>query len=85
MRMNRRKKATTEVLQRPAAEILYADELKRLAEADSNAARPGGWQLTPLSVLKFILGDAQLGTKPKFVGSRSFWNAVLLPWRRTED
>ena len=62
---------TAQELQRPAAETLYANELKRLVEHDANAPRPGNWCLTPLSVLKFILGDAELGISPKFVGSRS--------------
>jgi len=77
--MNRRtKKATTEALQRPASEVLYADELKQLAVADGNAPRPGNWQLTPLSVLKFILGDQHLGIKPKFVGKRSFLERCIV-------
>jgi MoxR-like ATPase len=59
-------------LQRPAAEILYADELQRLAAAEGAAPRPQGWQLSPHSVLKFVLGDDDLQIKPKFVGSRAF-------------
>ncbi len=58
-------------IQRPAAENLYADELKCLAETDGDKPRPGGWKLTPQSVLKFILGNSELQIKPKFVGSRS--------------
>jgi MoxR-like ATPase len=65
-------KPSIEELQRPAAEILYADELDRLAEADGDAPRPGGWKLTPRSVLKFVLGDDPLKIEHKFVGSRSF-------------
>lgn len=65
------KKTKQPEIQRPAAEVLYASELKQLAESDSGAPRPGGWKLTPQSVLKFILGDKQLQIKPKFVGSRS--------------
>ncbi|RYD77469.1 MAG: hypothetical protein EOP84_15505 [Verrucomicrobiaceae bacterium] len=57
--------------QRPAAEILYADELKRLSEADASQPKPPGWKMSPQSVLKFILGDAKAGTTPKFVGRRS--------------
>ncbi len=72
------RKETVEALQRPAAEVLYADELKQLADADKDAPRPAGWQLTPLSVLKFILGDEQLGIKPKFVGSRSFLERCIV-------
>jgi MoxR-like ATPase len=60
-----------EAVQRPAAELLYAEELQRLLEADTDAPRPGGWRLTPLSVLRFVLGDEAAGLTPKFVGSRS--------------
>ena len=59
-------------LQRPAAEVLYGDELKRLAERDGDAPRPEGWLLTPRSVLKFVLGDSTLNIEPKFVGEHSF-------------
>lgn len=59
-------------LQRPAAETLYAEELTRLAETETNTLRPPGWLLTPQSVLKFVLGDDSLGIQPKFVGSRGF-------------
>ncbi len=58
-------------LQRPAAEILHADELETLANADANEPRPSGWRLTPRSVLAFLLGDEKRGIEPKFVGSRS--------------
>ena len=60
-----------DAVQRPAAEVLYAEELGRLREADGVAPRPAGWLLTPRSTLRFILGDETLGITPKFVGSRS--------------
>ena len=59
-------------LQRPAAEILHGDELARLAAADAGDPRPGGWRLTPRSVLRFILGDPTHDLLPKFVGTQSF-------------
>ena len=59
-------------LQRPAAEVLYADELARLAAADAGKPRPKGWRLTPASVLTFVLGDDSAGLAAKFVGRRSF-------------
>jgi len=58
-------------VQRPAAEMLYTDELVRLRAADAGAPRPEGWRLTPRSVLAFVLGDPARGISPKFVGSRS--------------
>jgi len=65
-------------LQRPAAEVLYAEELARLAEADGDAPRPGGWRLTPSSALRFVLGDESAGIAPKFVGSRSFLERCIV-------
>lgn len=59
-------------LQRPAAEVLYADEISRLADAETGTPRPQGWQLSPQAVLKFVLGDERQNIQPKFVGSRSF-------------
>lgn len=65
-------------LQRPSAEVLYADELARLTAADQRLPRPGGWKLTPRSVLKFILGDPASGTLPKFVGTQSFLERCIV-------
>ena len=33
-------------LQRPAAELLYGDELEKLAQAEKNQSRPKGWKLS---------------------------------------
>jgi MoxR-like ATPase len=59
-------------LQRPPAEVLFADDLAKLATADAGQPRPKNWRLTPLSVVRFVLGDEGLGVAPKFVGKRSF-------------
>jgi MoxR-like ATPase len=61
----------TPELQRPSAEVLYADELSKLRAADAGKAKPPGWQLSPQSVLKFVLGDGKAGITTKFVGRRS--------------
>lgn len=61
-----------EALQRPAAEVLYAGELDKLAKADAGQPRPQGWKRTPRSVLQFVLGDETLQIEPKFVGGRGF-------------
>ena len=71
-----------ELVQRPAAEILYADELARLAQADAKAPRPGNWKLTPASVLKFILGDEAVQIRPKFVGKRSLLERCIATFDR---
>lgn len=52
---------------RLAAELRYADELQRLAEADKDT-RPPGWKLSPRAVRRFILGDEALKVSRKFFG-----------------
>jgi MoxR-like ATPase len=59
-------------IQRPAAEVLYTEELERLTRADARQPRPHGWLRTPNSVVRFILGDEDAEITPKFVGSRAF-------------
>ncbi|MEM7250687.1 MAG: AAA family ATPase [Pseudomonadota bacterium] len=54
-------------VQRQPAERKYAAELSRLRENDSEA-KPRGWQLSPRSVRRFILGDAKLDISQKFFG-----------------
>jgi MoxR-like ATPase len=59
-------------VQRPAAEVLYADELARLRADSADKPRPAGWQLTPQAVVAFVLGDERRNLVPKYVGARSF-------------
>jgi MoxR-like ATPase len=65
-------------LQRPAAEVLYAAELDKLADRDKAQPKPKGWKLTPRSVLSFVLGDDDLNLAPKFVGSRAFLERAIV-------
>ena len=65
-------------LQRPAAEVLYAEELARLTAQSADLPRPPGWRLTPRAVLAFILGDEALGLTPKFVGRRAFLERCIV-------
>jgi MoxR-like ATPase len=58
-------------IQRPVAEVLYADELEKILEADKKQPRPAGWRMSPQAVVRFVLGDERLGITPKFVGSRA--------------
>src|SRR5207237_7567794 len=67
-----------EAIQRPAAEVLYAGELERLARDDGGAPRPQGWRLTPRSVLTFVLGDDEKGLAAKFVGRRAFLERCIV-------
>ena len=58
--------AASDVL-RPAAEAVYADELRALAEAD-RGPRPPGWNLSPLAVRTFICGGKNPAIRRKFFG-----------------
>jgi MoxR-like ATPase len=55
-------------VQRPHAEVEYADELDALVAADDRP-RPPGWRLSPQAVVTYLLGDGDAIT-PKYVGSR---------------
>ncbi len=54
-------------VQRPPAEVAYANELAFLDKEDS-APKPPGWRLSLTAVRKFLCGDKDLGLEPKFVG-----------------
>jgi MoxR-like ATPase len=72
------KESDRQHLQRPAAEVLYAKELGALAGAEGDAPKPGGWRLSPQSVLKFVGGDPDQEIQPKFVGKRSFLERCIV-------
>lgn len=82
--MAARKNVPTEpqasTMQRPPAEMLYADELERLRQDDERAAapRPPGWHLSLQSVRRFILGDDKLRLRPKFVGHPSLVDRAMV-------
>ncbi|MCA9569402.1 MAG: AAA family ATPase [Myxococcales bacterium] len=57
----------TQTVQRPPAEVLYADELARLDAADTHP-RPPGWRLSLPAVRTFLVGDPTRDIRPKFVG-----------------
>ncbi|GAA5317648.1 MAG: AAA family ATPase [Candidatus Pelagadaptatus aseana] len=63
--------------QRPSAEQIYSEELQRLREWD-NHHRPPGWQLSPLAVEKFILGDSKLRIERKFVAPRDVVSRIVI-------
>jgi MoxR-like ATPase len=69
---------TTETIQRPPAEQLYANELARLVRQDAKAAKAEGWRMPPKSVVAFVLGDARSEIQSKFVGSRSLVERAIV-------
>ncbi|WP_328873630.1 AAA family ATPase [Streptomyces sp. NBC_00287] len=66
-----------EQLQRPPAEVRYADELAALRAADDDP-RPPGWQLSLRAARRFVVGDEQAGISRKFVGNVSLVERALV-------
>ena len=64
-------------IQRPPAEVRYADELARLATADTGH-RPPGWRLSLQAVRAFVVGDERLGVARKFVGDPALVDRALV-------
>ena len=64
-------------LQRPPAEVRFADELAALAARDTGP-RPPGWKLSMQAVRSFIVGDKTLGVQRKFVGDGSLVDRALV-------
>ena len=65
----RRKQVTNSgepTLQRLPAELAYAEELDKLRLWDSHPLPPG-WEISPIAVEKFVLGDEEIGITPKIV------------------
>ncbi|GAA3058353.1 ATP-binding protein [Actinokineospora globicatena] len=64
-------------VQRPPAEVRYADELARLRDAD-DAPRPPGWALSLRAARAFVVGDPSRGISAKFVGNPSLVDRALV-------
>ncbi len=76
-RTAKRTPGAAEALQRPPAEVLYAEELERIRSTDEGP-RPPGWELSLGSVRRFILGDPALEIRPKFVGHPSLVDRAMV-------
>lgn len=64
-------------VQRPPAELRWADELAALRAADT-AERPPGWWLSMQAARSFIVGDPAKGVERKFVGDPSLVDRALV-------
>ncbi|MEU8701921.1 AAA family ATPase [Streptomyces sp. NPDC048680] len=64
-------------VQRPPAEVRYADELAGL-RADDRDPRPPGWELSLRAARRFVVGDPQAGISRKFVGNPSLVDRALV-------
>ncbi len=63
---------------RLAAEELYADELRVLKDADGGQ-KPAGWEMSPASVLTYLMGGEAGGVTitPKYIGSRRLMETAI--------
>ncbi|EKO79184.1 hypothetical protein LEP1GSC068_1301 [Leptospira sp. Fiocruz LV3954] len=77
MNMTQKRNSLLEI-QKPPAEKLYAEELERLKQRDETKPKPPGWNLSPQAVIDFVLGDANSGISPKFVGERNFIECCIV-------
>ncbi|WP_066949229.1 hypothetical protein [Microtetraspora fusca] len=68
-----------EHVQRPPAEIRYADELARLRENDTDD-RPPGWALSLRAARRFVLGDEKLDISRQAAQPRYMWEHRRLWW-----
>lgn len=64
-------------LQRPPAEVRYAEELAALRACDTDH-RPPGWQLSLRAARRFIVGDEEAGVGRKFVGDTALVERALV-------
>jgi len=62
---------------RLSPERRHADELARLAAADTDA-KPPGWKLSPRAVRSFIIGDERLQVSRKFYGDDPLIDRVVV-------
>ncbi|MFD8950514.1 ATP-binding protein [Streptomyces xanthophaeus] len=66
-----------ELLQRPPAEVRYAEELAALRAQDADH-RPPGWQLSLRAARRFVVGDEAAGISRKFVGDTALVERALV-------
>lgn len=64
-------------VQRPPAEVRYAEELAALREGDRDP-RPPGWELSLRAARRFVIGDPGTGISRKFVGNPSLVDRALV-------
>ncbi|CAM5348353.1 hypothetical protein GCM10010329_41230 [Streptomyces spiroverticillatus] len=69
--------AEQESLQRPPAEVRYADELAAL-RAEDTGPRPPGWALSLRAARRFVVGDEESRVSRKFVGNPSLVDRALV-------
>jgi len=63
--------------QKVPAEEIYSSELKVLVKNDQYPVPPG-WNMSPIAVEKFILGDDGLNIRRKFIGNREQITRIII-------
>ncbi|MCK0163861.1 AAA family ATPase [Marinobacter sp. S6332] len=63
--------------QREPAEVIFREELERIAAMDLGPVPPG-WRMSPRAVEKFVLGDDSLGVECKFVADRAMVTRIII-------
>ncbi|MDP9402018.1 MAG: AAA family ATPase [Actinomycetota bacterium] len=69
--------SNTAGVQRPPAEVRFADELDKLRAKDKGP-RPPGWALSLDAARRFVTGDPRAGSTRKFVGDPSLIDRTLV-------
>ncbi len=64
-------------LQRPPAEVRFAEELAALRERDGDP-RPPGWELSLRAARSFVVGNERAGVSRKFVGNAALVERALV-------
>ncbi|GAA2115463.1 MoxR family ATPase [Kitasatospora saccharophila] len=64
-------------MQRPPAEVRFAEELAVLRERDGDP-RPPGWELSLRAARSFVVGDERAGISRKFVGNAALVERALV-------
>lgn len=64
-------------VQRQPAEVIFHDELKKLAALDLGPIPPG-WKMSPRAVEAFVMGDDSLGIERKFVADRAMVIRIII-------
>ncbi|GLW56999.1 AAA family ATPase [Kitasatospora phosalacinea] len=64
-------------MQRPPAEVRFAEELAVLRERDGGP-RPPGWELSLRAARSFVVGDERAGVSRKFVGNAALVERALV-------
>ncbi len=64
-------------IQRPAAEVIYHEELEQLSRWDPGPVPPG-WRLSPFAVEKFVFGDRDMGIESKFIAPGELVTRIII-------